>query len=93
MTTFEWDPPKADKNLGKHGITFEQAITAFDDPAGIIQEDLKHSTPAETRHLRIGLSDAGVLVIAYTERESRTRIISARRANHRERNLYEANLE
>ena len=88
---FEWDDAKARFNAGKHGVTFDQAITAFDDTYGLIAPDEKHSTVGETREWLIGESDDGVLVVVFTKRErSRVwRIISSRRASRRERRRYE----
>ena len=88
---FDWDPRKARSNLAKHGVSFELAITAFDDPSGLIAVDDKHSTPDETREWLIGESDSGLLVVVFTKRdEGRTwRLISARRANRREQQRYE----
>ena len=90
---FDWDPPKAKINRLKHGISFEEAATAFLDPAGLDGEDVEHSE-REERRLRLAKSSLGrVLVIAYTIRgkddEEVTRIISARRANRKERKKYE----
>lgn len=90
---FEWDPRKARTNYFKHGVTFEEAATAFQDPKGLDGEDLKHSR-REERRLRLAKSRIGrVLVIAYTLRsrthEENTRIISARRASRKERENYE----
>lgn len=90
---FDWDSRKAKSNELKHGITFEEAATAFLDPAGLDGEDLDHSN-IEARRLRLAKSSLGrVLVIAYTirsrENEEQTRIISARRASRKERNKYE----
>lgn len=65
------------------------AITAFDDPWALIQEDVKHSSSREQRELLIGEADNGILVIVFTRREWVIRIISARRASRRERKLYE----
>ena len=89
---FDWDPKKARRNIVKHGISFEKTVTAFDDPFGRIMEDPKHSTPHEKREWLIGLSDTGVLVIVFTVRQPGPtyRLISARKANRRERRLYEA---
>ena len=88
---FEWDAGKARRNFHKHGIAFEQAITAFDDPYALIAPDPKHSTTAETRGWLIGESDHGVLVVVFTIRYGGQiyRIISARRASRRERSRYE----
>jgi len=91
FTRFEWDPRKARSNLAKHGVSFELAMTAFDDPFGLVAIDETHSTPEEEREWRIGESDEGVLVVVFTQRDQgRTcRLISARRANRRERRGYE----
>ncbi len=90
--TFDWDADKARRNTAKHGVSFEKAITAFDDPFARIMEDHKHSTPREKREWLIGESDKGVLVIVFTIRQPGPayRLISARKANRRERSLYEA---
>lgn len=87
---FEWDENKASANIKKHGISFELAITVFDDPSALIAPDPKHSS-AEHREWIIGESDNGVLVVIFTKRLSGQiyRLISARRANKRERSLYE----
>ena len=87
---FEWDVQKARSNLSKHCISFELAITVFDDPFALIAPDDKHSV-SEDREWIIGKSDSGVLVVVFTKRERGKilRIISARRANKRERELYE----
>jgi uncharacterized protein len=90
----DWDPQKAQTNQLKHGVSFEEATTAFLDPDGLDGEDLGHSL-GELRRLRLAKSSTGrVLVIVYTERrrghEEITRIISARRASRKERKNYEA---
>jgi len=88
---FDWDAGKASRNLQKHGIPFDQAITAFDDPFALIAPDDKHSNPGEIREWLIGESDDGVLVVVFTRREEEQvhRIISARRASRGERRRYE----
>ncbi|MEK7357902.1 MAG: BrnT family toxin, partial [Bdellovibrionota bacterium] len=63
MMKFEWDDRKAEANQKKHGVSFELAVTVFDDPNALIAPDEKHSTPQETREWIIGLSDNGVLVV------------------------------
>jgi uncharacterized DUF497 family protein len=87
---FDWDEIKNKKNLLKHKISFEIAITAFDDPHALIAPDRKHSTEQEKREWLIGESDEGILVIVFTIREpnSTYRIISARKANRKERGHY-----
>jgi len=89
----DWDPPKAKSNRLKHEVSFEEAATAFLDPAGLDGEDVEHSE-SEERRLRLAKSSVGrILVIAYTVRrkddEEVTRIISARRASGKERKKYE----
>ena len=88
---FEWDPAKSESNIKKHGISFDLAITVFDDPQALIAPDEKHSTSAEIREWIVGLSDKGILVVIFTKRLSGRsyRLISARKANKRERKLYE----
>jgi len=88
---FDWDSSKADSNKKKHGISFELALTVFDDPNALIALDEKHSTDDEIREWIVGLSDNGVLVVIFTKRMNGRiyRIISARKASRRERKLYE----
>ncbi|HOY67671.1 MAG TPA: BrnT family toxin [Candidatus Ozemobacteraceae bacterium] len=87
--TFEWDPDKAKINLVKHGVTFHEASTAFGDPFSLTIPDPDHSA-LEQRFLLLGRSaDNRVLVIAFTDREPNTRIISARKATTREKRSYE----
>ena len=75
----------------KHSISFELAITVFDDPQALVAFDEKHSNENELREWIIGLSDNGVLVVVFTKRLKNTvyRIISARKANKKERSRYE----
>ncbi len=88
---FEWDERKAESNRLKHGIAFEEAITAFDDPCALRAPDPGHSTPTEQRSWLIGESDSEVVVVVFTVRQpgDMVRLISARRANRRERKRYE----
>jgi uncharacterized DUF497 family protein len=86
---FEWDPNKAESNRKKHGVAFEEAATIFGDPLAITFNDPDHSE-AECRLVTFGLSDAGhLLVVAHTDRASKIRIISARKATRGERKIYE----
>ena len=91
MVKFDWDNSKAKSNFKKHKISFEQAMTAFDDPNALIAPDEKHSTPSEKREWLIGESDVGVLVVVFTIRQPGNiyRIISARKAQRKEKKLYE----
>jgi hypothetical protein len=88
---FDWDERKAATNHLKHGIAFEDAITAFDDPFALRASDPRHSTPAEQRSWLIGESDRGVLVVVFTVRQPGDvmRLISARQASRKERRRYE----
>jgi hypothetical protein len=88
---FAWDTRKARSNQAKHGVTFDLAITAFDDPCALIAPDEKHSTAEEVREWLIGESDRGVLIVVFTKRQKGDvcRIISARRADRGERRQYE----
>ena len=87
---FEWDPDKAAANVEKHGVEFSEAMTVFGDPLELTIADPDHSE-GEFRFLSIGISAAGrLLVVAYTERETRTRIINAREVTPMERKQYES---
>ena len=88
-TLFEWDRRKAEANLRKHGVSFEEAQTVFTDPLAITLPDPDHSEDEE-RFIDIGMSDnQRVLVVGYTERDQRIRLINARKATRRERKQYE----
>ena len=88
---FEWDAQKAKENVKNHGVGFEEALTVFADPLANIFEDPDHSDD-ERRELMIGHSASQRLVIvSFTERGRRTRIIGAREATARERKDYEQN--
>lgn len=85
---FEWDPAKAEQNLNLHGVSFTEAMTVFGDPFEVTIPDVAHSE-GEFRFLSLGKSEAErFLVVAYTEREGRVRIISARVATPKERRDY-----
>ena len=87
---FEWDEPKSSVNRRKHGVSFEEAATVFTDEHALYLADPDHSD-REQRYLLLGLSTAVRLLIVchcYRSRESVVRIISARRANRRERAQY-----
>lgn len=89
LMKFEWDPIKAELNLAKHGVSFEEANTVFDDLFSIELYDPDHSD-TEERFIIIGESkDHRKLIISYTERENRVRIISARLITPKERRDYE----
>ncbi len=89
---FEWDKRKAAFNSKKHGVTFDEAVTVFDDPFAEVFTDAEHSF-AERREIIIGESIFHeLLVVSFTERgEGVIRIISARSATRRERHEYKEN--
>jgi uncharacterized DUF497 family protein len=84
--SFEWDETKAESNLAKHGVSFEEASTVFGDPLSLTIPDPAHSQ-MEHRAIVLGHShQRKLLVVAHTERGDN---ISARRASRRERKSYE----
>jgi uncharacterized protein len=86
---FEWNPDKANLNLKKHGVSFNEASTVFNDPLSVTFPDLDHSD-GEARYVIIGLSrDGRLLIVNHTDRADRVRIISAREATRNERRFYE----
>lgn len=86
---FEWDPKKAAKNLRKERVSFNEAATVFGDPLSTTVPDPDHSM-AENRYIIIGISNRRrVVMVAYTERGERIRIISARELTRTERKAYE----
>ena len=86
---FEWDPKKAKRNLAVHGLSFDEACTAFRDPLSSTIDDPLHSVNEE-RYVLIGQSHrTRLLVVVHTERGDRIRIISARLATAMERKQYE----
>jgi uncharacterized protein len=86
---FEWDPEKAKSNYGKHGVSFEEAVTVFYDPLSATFEDADHSV-GEQRLITVGFSSRGrLLFVSHTERGKALRIISARLATAHERKRHE----
>ena len=91
-TRFEWDPTKAASNLRKHGVSFPTAARVFSDPYALVEQDRIENS--EERWQTIGVVDGIVmLLVAHTVREQDAveviRIISARRADRKERRRYE----
>jgi uncharacterized DUF497 family protein len=84
---FEWDDAKAESNLKKHGISFEAARRIFDDVFALDRVD-STTDYGEDRYLITGLVNGMLLTAAYTERNGRTRIVSARKATKREEREY-----
>ena len=86
---FEWDETKAASNEDKHGVSFLEARTVFNDEFSITIPDIEHSDDEE-RWIDLGMSAFGnLLVVVYTERTPRIRLISARVATGKEREAYE----
>ena len=86
---FEWDPAKAEANLKDHGVSFDEATTVFRDTFSITISDPDHSD-SEDRFIDIGVSHRmQLLVVSYTERQDKIRIISARQPTRAERKSYE----
>lgn len=90
MVEFEWDPDKERSNIEGHGVDFAEAATVFGDPLELTISDPDHSV-SEFRFLSIGHSVSNrILVVSYTERGDRVRIISARTVSPKERRQYES---
>lgn len=86
---FAWDRRKAGENLRKHGVSFNEAETAFHDPLAATFDDPDHSI-SERRLLTVGHSSAGrLLVVSHTEFGAIIRIINARLATAHERERHE----
>ncbi|GAB4464807.1 MAG: BrnT family toxin [Elainellaceae cyanobacterium] len=86
---FEWDETKAERNLSKHGVSFQEAETVFDDPLYVDFYDPDHSED-EVRYLIVGQSSQRrLLIVSYTQRGDSIRLISAREVTRAEREAYE----
>ena len=89
---FSWDPFKAASNLRKHGVSFREGMTAFEDTLSITVPDPDHSTN-EMRFILIGMSVwQRLLVVSHVDYGEEIRIIGARIATRRERRQYEENV-
>ena len=85
--TFEWNAPKNQVNIQKHGVSFESARRIFEGPV-LTWLDTRLDY-GEDRHISIGQAEMGaLLVVAHTRRNERTRLISARPASRKERQAY-----
>jgi uncharacterized protein len=86
---FEWDTQKAKSNLSKHNVSFEEAQTVFDDPLYVDFYDPDHAED-EHRYIIIGESSRSrILLVSYTERGDKIRIISARLVTKQELKAYQ----
>ncbi len=84
---FEWDDEKARQNHAKHGVTFQSAREAFDDPF-LFEEIDRREDYGEERRSAVGMVESHLITVAFTIRNDRIRIISARRAQPRDRRKY-----
>ena len=86
---FEWDPDKAEYNLRKHGVSFQEAATVLGNDASITIYDPDHSDD-EDRFITIGWSyQRRLLMVSHTDRGENIRIISSRKLTKSERKAYE----
>ena len=86
---FEWNSAKAAANIKKHGVSFEEAVSALKDDLAATARDLENSG-MELRFITFGVSEQGrLLAVSHTERGNTIRIISARVATRMERKIYE----
>ena len=88
MLNFEWDENKNHSNQLKHGISFEEATKIFDDEKRVEHQDFRQDY-GEDRWKSIGQIIGIIFSVTYTLRATAIRLISARRASQRERDLYE----
>ena len=89
MNEFEWDIVKAESNFKKHGVSFEESVTVFDDPFAIYYEDVFHSQ-VELRYIVRGYTQSNnLLIVNFTMRNKRVRIISSRKATKKEKRYHE----
>ena len=89
VVEFKWNESKATQNLSKHGVSFDEAKTVFDDPLYVDFYDPDHSHD-EHRYIILGESRQGrFLLVSYTERGNIIRLISAREATRMEQKAYE----
>ena len=87
--SFKFDPAKAASNLKRHGVSFREAMTVFDDPLAQTFPDELHSED-EDRSITLGLSSRHrLLFVSHREAESHIRLIGARRASRAEKTIYE----
>ena len=87
---FTWDDAKARSNAKKHGVSFDEAQSAFSDERARVIDDPDHSDD-EDRFILLGMSSKSrilIVVYAYRDKESQIRVISARKATPQERALY-----
>jgi uncharacterized protein len=87
---FDWDQWNVQKNEVKHGVSRLEAESAFHDPHYRLFQDFTHPTPREARYLLYGRSlENRVLMVGFTLRGARVRVITARPGSRKERKIYE----
>jgi hypothetical protein len=89
QSTFEWDAEKARRNVDKPGISFGEAVTAFGDPLSVTIFDPDYSDSEDGRLLMEMSRRSRLVVVAFTERSDRLRIVAARLASRREKRKHE----
>jgi uncharacterized DUF497 family protein len=89
LLEFEWDAHKAAENLKNHRVSFEEAKSVFNDSLLLTFPDPEHSEQ-EHRSINIGISShSRILLVVFTDRKGKVRVISSRKATAKERKLYE----
>ena len=89
MLKFEWDQEKAARNVVKHGVSIDEAVSVFGDTLALTFADTDHSE-LEGRSRTYGMSNKSrLLVVVHTERRNNVRIISARKATRYEKSIYQ----
>ena len=89
MFNFEWDDQKAASNLQKHGVSFDEAVSAFGDNLALTFSDTDHAEIEERSRTYAISNKERLLVVIHTERRNSIRIISARKATRYEKSIYE----
>jgi uncharacterized DUF497 family protein len=84
---FEWDDAKAERNFVRHGVSFDAARLAFEDPFAVVRGDRRRNY-REDRFILLGMAEERLLAVAYAMRGERVRVISARIAERQERRRY-----
>ena len=89
MFKFEWDQEKAARNVVKHSVSFDEAVSVFGDALALTFADTDHSE-SEDRSRTYGMSSKSrLLVVVHTERRNNVRIISARKVTRYEKSIYQ----
>ena len=83
---FEWDEVKNQANIRKHGVSFDTAKRIFEGPR--VTWPVQRKDYGEDRHISLGRVEQALIVVAHTDRDGRIRLISARPASRKERQVY-----